>query len=204
MLLNPWNRTARFVLTGLALCVIVIGACTTETTTDVEVGKQLKMDLEAADADHVEGQSLFIYEYISSEDLTHKCKEMSELLSSQPCVEDASVSISQQSTGEVSLDILTWGSHVDGNELVSTLKNSYPALADAAVIVRDLSTTIRESIVSKIGRRVLNIEASGSDPEQLRLQVLEQLAAQGYDGHAEVNVETDGDQQTITIEMEEE
>jgi hypothetical protein len=37
----------------------------------------------------------------------------------------------------------------------------------------------------------------------LRQQVLEQLAAQGFTGDAKVEVQTDGDQQIIQIEMEE-
>jgi hypothetical protein len=118
-------------------------------------------------------------------------------------VEDASVSINQSGAGEVSLDILAWGDHVKAEELVSQLKQTYPYLTDASVTVNDMKTTIKESYASKIGRKVFSVEASGTDPEELRRQFLEQLAAQGFDGHADVNVETDGDQQTITIEMEE-
>ncbi len=206
MLLNPWNRIARFVLTGLALCVVVIGACTTETTTEVEVGKQLKMDLAAAGEgdEAVEGQFVFIYQFKSQDDMARESKKLSKLLILQPGVEDANVSISQQSTGETSVDILVWGAGLDADELVASLKDTYPDLANASITVNDLNTTIKESYASKIGRKVFKVEGSGTDPESLRQQFLEQLAAQGFDGHADINVETDGDQQTITIEMEEE
>ena len=207
MLLNPWNRTARFVLAGLALCVIVIGACSTETITEVDLGKQMKMDLAAVDegADHAEGKFIFehVFVYISQEDMTHKCKEISEALISQPGVENASVSFNRQGTGEVSLDIFALGDNVEAEQLVSQLKQTYPFLADASVTVSDLKTTIKESYASKIGRKMFSVELSGTDPETLRRQFLEQMEAQGYDGHAEMIFENEGDHKTISIETEE-
>ena len=57
MLLNPWNRIARFALTGQALCAMIVGACTTETTTDVDLGKHLQLGLQAGNEDQTaEGQ----------------------------------------------------------------------------------------------------------------------------------------------------
>jgi hypothetical protein len=205
MLLNPWNRIARFALTGLALCAIIVGACTTETTTDVDLGKHLQLGLESEyDDQTVEGRFQFTFIYLSPEDVTQEARNMSDLLMAQPGVEDANVSISQQGSGEVSLDILAWGEGLDTRELLSTLTKEYPALAEASVTVSDLNTTVKESYASKIGRVVFNVEASGSTPEELRRQFLDQMAAQGFDGNAEVDVQTDGDQQTITIELEEE
>lgn len=205
MLLNPWNRIARLVLAGLALCVIVVGACTTETTTEVELGKHLQLGLDADNDDQSEeGRFQFIFVYVSPEAVTQEAKNMSSLLMSQPGVEDANVSINQQSSGEVNLDILAWGDGLNTDELLSALTENYPALAEASVTISDLNTTVKESYASKIGRAVFHVEVGGTDPEELRQQVLEQLAAQGFDGQAEIDVQTDGDQQTITIEMEEE
>jgi len=205
MLLNPWNRIARFVLTGLALCAIVVGACTTETTTEVELGKHLQLGLEADNEDQpTEGRFQFTFIYLSPEDVTKEANNMSSLLMSQPGVEDANVSINQQSTGEVNLDVLAWGDGLNTDELLSTLTEEYPSLAEASVTISDLNTKVKESYASKIGRAVFSVEVGGTDPEELRQQVLEQLAEQGFNGNAEVDIQTDGDQQTITIEMEEE
>jgi len=128
----------------------------------------------------------------------------SDLLIAQPGVEDASVSISQQSSGEISLYILAWGTGFNENDLVTTLTSEYPNLAGASVSVNDLNTTIKESLVSKLGRKLFSVEISGSDPEELRQQVLQQMAAEGITGDAKVEVQTEGDQQTISIEIEEE
>lgn len=204
MLLNPWNRTARFVLTGLVLCMVVIGACTTETITDVDLGKQMKMDLAVPLTDHAEGEALVIAENVSFDDLGHECRDMSKMLMAHPLVEDASVSLNHTGEGEVSLDILAWGDHVEAEQLVAQLKQTYPFLADASVTVNDLKTKIKESYASKIGRKVFKVEASGTSPEELRRQFLQQLEAQGYDGQAEIITEKDGDQQSITIELEDE
>jgi hypothetical protein len=207
MLLNPWNRVARFVFVGLALCLIVVVACTTETITEVDVGKRLHMDLEAGSADDTaEGKFLFVFHYLSPEDVTKEARNMTDLLLPQPGVSDASVSINQQRSGDVNaveIDMLVWGSDLDADGLLRVLCESYPALADASVSVDNLHATIEESIAAKIGRELLRVEVSGSDREELRRQVLEQLTAQGFAGDAKVVVETEDDQKTIHIELEE-
>ena len=204
MLLNPWNRIARFVSVGLALGLVVIVACNTETITQVEVGKRLQLGVENNGQDQsAEGRFLFVFKYLSPEDVTREAKRMSDLLISQPGVADASVSINQQSSGEVDLDILVWGEGLDADGLVNALQTSYPALGEASVSVSDLNTTIKESYASKLGRELLHVEVSGTDPEELRRQVLEQLAAQGFKGDAKVDVDTEGDRHTVHIEVEE-
>lgn len=211
MLLNPWNRITRFVLTGLALCGIVVGACTTDTITDVEMGKQLKMNLakplnmEAGDTalnQAINGKFTFRYEDSSPYDMIGESKNITDLLLSQPGVEDASVSINRQSTGDVSLNVLVWGAHLNADELVITLKEEYPVLADAHLTTEDLHASVKETYAAKIVREVFRIEVSGSDPEELRRQIIEQLAAQGVEDAARVHVDTDGDQKTVGIEIE--
>lgn len=205
MMLNPWNRTARFVLTGLALCVIVVGACSRETTTEVELGKQMQLDL-AAGAEDRSAQSQYdlTFEFLAQEEVTLRAEAMSKLLAEQPGVENASVSINQQSNGEVSVNVLAWGKDLDTDELLATLAKDYPVLANAHVSIDDLNATVTETYAAKFAREVFRIEVTGSDPEELRAQVLEKLAAQGFEGDATVHVDTDGDQSTITIELEEE
>jgi hypothetical protein len=205
MLLNPWNRIAKLALTGLALCLVVVGACTTETITEVDLGKKLQVELaDQHGTETVEGHFKFQYmfQYRSNEEFAEESKKISQLLADQPGVEDASVSISQSGDGDISLDILAWGAGLDENALMATLKTAYPELSEASVSSSDLSTTIKESLASKLGRTLFNVTVSGSDPEELRQQILEQMAAQGFTGDAQVEVQTEGDQQTITIEMD--
>jgi hypothetical protein len=205
MLLNPWHRFARIAVVGLTLCLVVVAACTTETITDVEVGKRVQMNVGAeTDAQPEDGQAIFIFKYISPDDVPREAKKLSDVLIVQPGVSDASVSISQKSDGEATVDMLVWGEHLDTDKLVNTLQEANPFLANASVTVDDLNASVKETYASKIGRELFHVEVGGSDPEELRLQVLEQLAAQGFTGHATVDVETEGDQQIIHIEMEDE
>ncbi|MEN8197634.1 MAG: hypothetical protein ABFS30_14140, partial [Pseudomonadota bacterium] len=54
VMLNPWNRTARFAVVGLALTILGVGACTTSTTTEVDMGKKMTIGFTAkADADMI-------------------------------------------------------------------------------------------------------------------------------------------------------
>ena len=189
MLLNPWSRSARFAALGAIFIVFGVVACSTETTTEVELGKNMQIGIEARAVD-------------PSFDLIREAGAMSDLLTAQPGVDDASVSISQQGSGEVTLNMLVWGTDLNADNLVSALQAGYPSLSGASVWTDDLKTTVKESYAAKWGREMLSIEASGSDPEALRQQVLEQLAAQGYTGDATVDVQENGDQRTITIEVE--
>ena len=205
VLLNPWNRTARFGFAGLAACLLVLGACTTETITEVEVGKQVIMNVET-DVNVDVNVEPFIYQsirilqeklilqeirilqeiledsiHIYREDLRQPRNEISELLTAQPGVEDASVSASVGEGGDpyISVDILVFGSDLDGEGLVSALTDSYPSLSQATVTINNLRTTFSESLASRIGRTVFRVKGSRPDPYELRLQALEELAARG-------------------------
>jgi hypothetical protein len=183
VLLNPWNRTARLGLAGLVAFLLVVGACTTETTTGVEVGKQVIVNMERDVNVDVNVDLRFIYEffYIDQENPSQPQNEISDLLTAQPGVEDVSVSASVGEEGEryVNVDILVFGSDLDGEGLVSALTGSFPSLSHAAVTINDLRTTFSESLASKIGRTLFGVEGSRPNPHELRLQVLEELAARG-------------------------
>jgi hypothetical protein len=187
VLLNPWNRTARFGFAGLAACLLVVVACTTETITEVEVGKQVIMNMETdvnEDVNvyvNVDLRSIHTFIHIAQEDPSQPQNEISALLTAQPGVEDVSVSVSVEEEGEryINVDILVFGSDLDGEGLVSALTDSYPALSHAAVTINNLHTTFSESLASKIGRTLFRVEGSRPAPHELRLQVLEELATRG-------------------------
>ena len=196
MLLNPWNPTARFSFAGLAACLMVVGACTTETITEVEVGKQVTMNLEPALMPEVTLDHRLVHVLVHEvaheivqeavKELLHfhydfRYEEVSKLVTAQPGVEDASVSVSvgQEGEGEVNLHILAFGSGLDGENLVNAITDSYPSLSQAAVTINKLHTTFSESLASKIGRTLFHLEGNRPDPLELRQQALEELAARG-------------------------
>jgi len=175
VLLNPWSRAARFGFAGLAGCLLVIGACATDTITEVEVGKQVIMNLKSevnADVD-VNIHQLIYMVLDSVRDV------VPGVLKAQPGVEDVSVSTSIDEDGErnVSVRILIFGPDLDGDGLVNTLRGSVPSLSRAAVTVNDLRTTYSESLASKVGRTLLRLKGGRPDSQELRRHALEELDA---------------------------
>ena len=192
VLLNPWNRTARLGFAGVAMCLLVVGACT-DTITEVEVGKQVIMDVDPdanADPDanvdvqldpRILHQLVHIKEYIRI-DLTGLDQlqgRIHETLKAQPGVEDASVSVSSKDEGKrmVSVNILVFGHDVDGESLVKTVTDSFPSLSHASATVNDLRATYSESLASKVGRTLFGMKGGRPDAQALRLRALEELDA---------------------------
>lgn len=176
-LLNPWNRAARFGFAGLAVCLLVIGACATDTITEVDVGKQVLMSVDP----NADPRFIHMFIHIDEESPGQPQNEFSELLTAQPGVEDVSVSTSVRAEGErnVSVEILIFGSDLDGEGIVDALTDSFPFLSRAAVTINDLRTTFSESLASRMVRTLFRIKGSLPDPQELRLQVLQEMSARG-------------------------
>jgi hypothetical protein len=195
MLLNPWNKTARFAVVGLALMLLAVGACTTETSTQIQAGQQghiaLKMSGSSAD------KSL---EFEAQEQIT-------DFISSQPGVEELNVSVREfiDDAGTVTADIslMIWGENLDAEALSAAIQAEFPHLDAADISFEPLSTTITESLFDRFGRQVFNIETEGSSAEEIRTQILQQLAAEGFTGDAQVEVINGDGTQEIKIMLEE-
>lgn len=173
VMLNPWNRTARFAVVGLALMVLGLGACTTSTTTEVDMGKKMTIGFSAkADADMISVDT-----------------SLSNFLDTQPGIENVSVSIDQMMGGPATIEVMAWGQDLDGDALVAELRRQVPELEDADISFETLSGTIEESFASKMKREIFQMEVDGATAEEIRAQILAQLAEQGVaDGDAVVDV----------------
>ena len=172
MLLNPWTRTARFALVGVALLVLGVGACTTSTVTEVDMGKKMTIGFSAkAEAD------------IISIDTT-----LSNFLDTQPGIENVSVSINQQTGGPTTIEVLAWGQDLDEEALAAEIRRQIPELEAADISFETLTGTLEESFASKLRREVFQLEVDGATAEEIRAQILAQLAAEGLADGAEVEV----------------
>ena len=172
MLLNPWTRTARFALVGVALLVLGVGACTTSTVTEVDMGKKMTIGFSAkADAD------------IISIDTT-----LSNFLDTQPGIENVSVSINRQMNGPTTIEVLAWGQDLDEEALAAEIRRQIPELEAADISFETLTGTLEESFASKLRREVFQLEVDGATAEEIRAQILAQLAAEGLADGAEVEV----------------
>jgi hypothetical protein len=201
MLLNPWNKTARLAVVGLAFMLLAVGACTTETTTEIEAGQQAHIALKLID-------TLAEKSGEKSGDLDARLREITDFISQQDGVEELNVSVNEwiddQAVVTTDLGLMIWGQGLDAGALQAALLERFPELADAQISFEPLSTTITESLLDRMGRQFFSIETEGASPEEIRAQILQQLAEQGFTGDAQVEViEGDGTQE-IKIILEEE
>jgi hypothetical protein len=172
-MLNPWNRTARFAFVGLALVMLGVGACTTSTTTEVDMGKKMTIGFSAkADVDMISIDT-----------------GLANFLDTMPGIENVSVSIRETVDGPKIIEVMAWGQDLDGDALVAELRRQVPELQDADISFETLSGTIEESFASKLKREIFQIEVDGATEEEIRAQILAQLAEQGVaEGDAVVDV----------------
>ena len=189
IMLNPWNRTARFALVGLAVIMLGVGACTTSTTTEVDMGKKMSIDFSAkADVDMISIDT-----------------GLANFLDTQPGIENVSVSISETMDGPKLIEVMAWGQDLDGDALVAELRRQVPELEDADISFETLSGTIEESFASKMKREVFQMEVDGATEEEIRAQILAQLAEQGVaEGDAQVEVHMEDGQTEIKVQIEQE
>ena len=185
-MLNPWNRTARFALVGLALILLGVGACSTSTTTEVDLGKKMTIGISAkADVDMISLDT-----------------SLTGFLDTQPGIENVSVSISETVNGPKTIEVMAWGQDLDGDALVAELRRQVPELQDADISFETLNGTIEESIASKLKREIFQLEVDGATEEEIRAQILAQLAEQGVaEGDAVVEVQMQDGQTEIKVEV---
>jgi len=176
-------------LVGLALIILGVGACSTSTTTEVDMGKKMTIGFTAkADIDMISVDT-----------------SLSNFLDTMPGIENVSVSISETVGGPMTIEVMAWGQDLDGDALVAELRRQVPELEDADISFETLSGTIEESFASKLKREVFQIEVDGATEEEIRAQILAQLAEQGVaEGDAQVEVIQQDGRTEITVEIEQE
>lgn len=174
MLLNPWNRVARFALAGLAVALLGVGACSTSTTTEVGMGQKVSINLAAK----------------AAVDLSSLQSQLNEFLHTVPGVEGVNLNV-RRMDDDTQVDLMVWGQDLDASALESGLRGQVPALAGATIAVSPLTGSVRESLLSHLGHEYLGVEldVKGQTADEIRAQILQQLAAQGVDGDAQVQVE---------------
>lgn len=185
-MLNPWNRTGRFALVGLALIILGVGACTTSTTTEVDMGKKMTIGFSAkVDVDMISIDT-----------------GLANFLDTMPGIENVSVSISETVDGPKLIEVVAWGQDLDGDALVAELRRQVPELQDADISFETLSGTIEESLASKLKREIFHLEVDGATEDEIRTQILAQLAEQGVaEGDAVVEVQMKDGQTKIKVQV---
>lgn len=193
-MLNPQTRFARFAVIGLAVLLLGVGACSTQTTTEVEIGKQVSVTLDG-ELSTPNGEKTI--------DINARIQEVVQQFSSSEGIDGVNVNIEQDGQGNLALSLMLLGDDLDGEALTNMLRESFPEMPDAEILVEIIGGSIEESWAQRFGREVFHIETDGASEEEIRAQVLQQIYEQGFEGEAEVIVTNDGDEQTIEIIMTE-
>jgi hypothetical protein len=192
MLLNPWNRAARLAMAGLAVALLGLGACSTSTTTEVEMGQKLTITMGGLSGEKAD------------DDLKALEGELNRFFEAQPDVEGVTFNL-RGMDGQTVFEVMAWGQGLDAAALEADLREQVPGLASTNVVVEPLNGSVRENILSHLGHEYLGLEleVTGETAEEIRQQIMAQMATAGVTGDAKVHVETSADgRKVITVEVE--
>lgn len=179
---NAFRWAAIAVALGLGIV-----ACSTPTTTELELGQQLSFTVPVDPADRDATESLF-----------ENVRAMEAMLSQRPGLEVATVTLSADDAA-TTLDLVVFGDDLDPDALVRELTTAYPVLGTGTIETEPLHTEIREPLYAKLSRQVLHLEVGGGSEEEIAARILEQLRAQGFDEGSKVQVQkADG---TTTLQI---
>lgn len=176
----------RWAAVALALGLGIV-ACSTPTTTEMELGQQLRftMPVDPADADATEG-------------LFESVRAMESMLAQRPGLQVASVNL-RGDDAATTLDLVVFGNDLDSDALVRDLTAAYPVLGSGVVDVEPLHTEIREPLYAKLSRQVLHIEVGGGSEEEIAARILAQLRTQGFGEGSDVQVQRADGMTTLHI-----
>jgi hypothetical protein len=157
--------------------------------TSYEVGMGQKLNITLADKDAACG------------DLEPAIREISGYLDGLPGVEQAGIAVRVMG-GATTIELMVWGQDLAAGDLAADLRARFPLLADAEIATEELAGTVRGSLAQAFGHAAFGLEVDAGTAEEAREQILQQLAAQGFGGDAQVEVVDDADgRRTIRVEL---
>lgn len=173
----------------LALGVV---ACTTPTSTDREMGKQIQFSLPAdleADASTADQLAL----RVNTKQVLHELRMLG--------YEDVNVGFRETVDGGMTVDLTVFDDGVDADRMIRHLSERFASLRAAEVDVRPLHTVIEEPLYAKFSRDVLKIEVGGDSDAEIKARILAELQAKGIDSGS-VEVHTEGGITTIDMSVD--
>ena len=185
MFLSPKQTTGKIVFGALAVLILGIGACSVPSDIEVEIGQAMEMSLGA--------------EMAEDEFMIQEAIEFGKNL---PGVDNVSVNEMVNQDGKL-VQILMWGEEMEGDDVEARMKSRFPALANAEVTIRPLEGMIHGNLAERLGHSIFNFDVRSGSEEEIRDQILAQLAAQGFTGQSVIQVRNEDGQQLIDIELTE-
>jgi hypothetical protein len=184
------NRTSYWTRPALAVMVLLalgIAACTVPTSYEVGMGQKLNITLPDKGG--------------ACADLEPTLREISHYLDGLPGVEQAGVAVRVMG-GATTIELMVWGQDLAAGDLAADLRSRFPLLAEAQITTEELSGTVHGSLAQAFGHAAFGLEVDAGTAEEARQQILQQLAAQGFGGDAQVEVVDDADgRRTIRVQL---
>ena len=184
------NRTSYWTRPALAVMVLLalgIAACTVPTSYEVGMGQKLSITLAG--------------KTIEDGALEPALREISGYLDGLPGVEQAGIAVRVMGDA-TTIDLMVWGQDLVAGDLAADLRARFPLLADAGIETEALNGTVKGSLAQAFGHAAFGLEVDAGTAEEAREQILQQLAAQGFGGEAQVEVVDDADgRRTIRVEL---
>ena len=181
MLLTPRTILGRTLLGATLVLALAVVACEVPTSHTLEMGKQI----------HI------AYEPTTAKPGALDPQELVATLSNVADIENVNVNVMNGSTV---LDIVAWGQDLDSASLTDLIRDQVGP--DARVEVESLTGTVRETMRERLGRAVFHFDVEGQDAEEIRAQILAQLAEQGFGDDSSVQVDVQDGVTTISIEAQ--
>jgi hypothetical protein len=185
---DPRLHPGRLALAAAFLLLLGLGACSMPSSYDVEVGQAMAIQF--------------------SKELSGPSPEIEAVLADLdglPGVEGINVNERIGPDG-VRLDIRLVGRNIDADLVVAELQARHPVMADAEISMVPVEQTVEGPLYEKLGHDLFGmeftIEVCGDTPEEMEQYILDQLAADGFEGEADVEVIMDEETGQVEILME--
>jgi len=185
MFLNLHTHTGKVAIGSAVVLLLALGACYTPTTYEMPMGQQVSVTFETSTGS-------------SPTDLAAKARDLAEALHESPGIERVSVSVGQGNGQVGRVDVMAWGQGLSRESIMSALHGKVTELQISDIQSTPLTGTLCESWAKRLGRTLFDIEVRGETAEEIRAQILGQLAAQGVEG-AQVDVQVQEGMKTIQI-----
>ena len=168
----------RWWLGGLVFAGAVAGACVLPVEYDMPLGQRVDISIDASYRDEVDPERLarFVEQEYAAERI-----EVRVSMSSHGATE-------QTARGRMEITIMAFGAEDMPDDLADDLVEAFPVLEQAEVDNEAVAGTVHGTLGGKLGHAWLDVVIDEHGVEEARRRLMADLAAQGLDGEAEIEI----------------
>jgi hypothetical protein len=175
----------RLAVAVVALAALVIGACQLPIAYHRDFGVSFDC---AADRRQLDPESAI---------------GLADRLRPRIAADNISLQLLDEGAPTVRVRIDVWGALADPAAVLSAIRAELPGLAVDACTAEPLEGTVHGTLGGRLGYALLDLDLDREDAATARAQILERLRAEGFSGHAEVEVADQDGKREVKIRLEE-